>query len=216
VDGRINGRVVVRAAASQTRGPALRQKGASQLLISDKAECGGVSFARAEGIPVLRYPAPKDDPSAGLSAPALLAALRDAGVQLVLLAGYLKLVPPELCRAFPRGVLNIHPALLPAFGGKGMYGARVHAAVLASGAWFSGPTVHFVDEEYDRGVILAQRCVPVLRGDTPEDLAHRVLEQEWRLYPAAVAAVCAGRVTWRDDGVPVIDAGISHDNQRSS
>ena len=68
--------------------------------------------------------------------------------------------------------------------------------------------MHFVDEEYDRGVILAQRCVPVLRDDTPEELAHRVLEQEWRLYPAAVAALCAGRVTWREDGVPVVDAAI--------
>ena len=184
--------------------------------MSDKAECGGVSFARGEGIPVLRYPAPKDDAAAGLSAPALVAALRDAGVQLVLLAGYLKLVPAELCRAVPRRVLNIHPALLPAFGGKGMYGPRVHAAVLASGAWFSGPTVHFVDEEYDRGVILAQRVVPVLRGDTADELAHRVLQQEWRLYPAAVAALCAGRVTWRDDGVPVIDAAVCHDNERCS
>ena len=178
--------------------------------MSDKAECGGVAYARGAGIPVARYPAPKDDPSAGLSPEALVAALRDAGVRLVLLAGYLKLVPPELCRAYPRGVLNIHPALLPAFGGKGMYGQRVHAAVIASGAWFSGPTVHFVDEEYDRGVILAQRVVPVLRGDTADDLAHRVLQQEWRLYPAAVAAVCAGRVTWREDGVPVIDADICH------
>jgi phosphoribosylglycinamide formyltransferase len=105
-------------------------------------------------------------------------------------------------------MLNIHPALLPAFGGKGMYGRRVHAAVLASGAWFSGPTVHFVDEQYDRGVILAQRVVPVLRDDSADDLAHRVLEQEWRVYPAAVGALCAGRVTWRADGVPIIDAAI--------
>lgn len=126
---------------------------------------------------VLRFPPPKDDPSAGLTPEQLVHALQGAGIQLVLLAGYLKLVPAELCRAFPRAMLNIHPALLPAFGGKGMYGHRVHAAVVASGARFSGPTVHFVDEEYDRGKIVAQRCVPVHPEDTPDTLAHRVLEQ---------------------------------------
>ncbi len=181
-------------------------------MVSDKAECGGVAHAQAAGIPTARYPAPKDDAAAGLSPDALLAELRERRVGLVLLAGYLKLVPPALCRAFPRAILNIHPALLPAFGGKGMYGSRVHAAVIAAGARFSGPTVHFVDEEYDRGVILAQRCVPVLPGDSADDLAHRVLLQEWRVYPEAVAALCAGRVTWRADGVPIIEGeGDAHD-----
>ena len=104
-------------------------------MVSDKAECGGVAYARAAGVPMLRFPAPASDPAAGLSPDELLHALRRAGVTLVLLAGYLKRVPPELCAAFPRALLNIHPALLPAFGGKGMYGARVHAAVIASGAW---------------------------------------------------------------------------------
>lgn len=116
----------------------------------------------------------------------------------------MKLVPASLVRAFQRAILNIHPALLPSFGGKGYYGIRVHGAVIASGARFSGPTVHFVDEEYDRGPILAQAVVPVLPTDSPEVLAARVLKKEHELYPQCVAALCEGRVTWRRDGVPII------------
>lgn len=100
-------------------------------------------------------------------------------------------------------MLNIHPALLPSpFGGPGMYGGRVHAAVLASGARVSGPTIHFVSEEYDRGPILAQQPVVVKPHDTAASLAARVLAAEHELFPEAVAALVAGRVAWRDDGVP--------------
>ena len=136
----------------------------------------------------------------------LLVKLRDAPVSasLVLLAGYLKLLPTEVVRAFPRAVLNIHPAPLPAFGGKGMYGAAVHSAVLASRSPVSGPTVHFVDEGYDTGPTLAWMEVPVHRPeDTPASLAARVLAAEWELYPVAVAAVVDGRVKWAADGQPI-------------
>ena len=128
----------------------------------------------------------------------------ELGVDFVVLAGYLKLIPSELCRAYPRGILNIHPALLPAFGGKGFYGKRVHQAVVESGARFSGATVHFVDEEYDRGPILAQRTVEVRPGDSAEDLAARVLREEHQLYSEALAALCSERVEWREDGIPFI------------
>jgi phosphoribosylglycinamide formyltransferase len=126
-------------------------------------------------------------------------------------------------------MLNIHPALLPAFGGKGFYGARVHRAVIASGARFSGPTIHFVDEgwgapthllpaalagggppmtlaacRYDTGPILAQAVVPVSPTDNPKQLAARVLKEEHKLYPQAVAALVDGRVNWRADGIPVM------------
>lgn len=111
-----------------------RIRGRCVAVVTDKPDCEGAGYARAHGLPVLRYPAPREQPSEGLSAPALLEELQGRGTELVLLAGYLRLVPPELCRAFPRALLNIHPALLPAFGGKGMYGSRVHAAVIASGA----------------------------------------------------------------------------------
>jgi folate-dependent phosphoribosylglycinamide formyltransferase PurN len=115
-------------------------------------------------------------------------------VDLVVLAGYLKLVPSDVIAHFRGRIINVHPALLPAFGGKGMYGRRVHEAVLASGARESGATVHLVDEAYDRGAILGQARVPVLPGDDPERLAARVLQVEHRLLPAAVlAAAAAGR-----------------------
>ncbi len=114
----------------------------------------------------------------------LLAALGDA--ELVVLAGYLKLVPAPVVARFRQRMVNIHPALLPDFGGPGMYGPRVHEAVLACNATESGATVHFVDEHYDRGPIIAQRRVPVLPGDTTETLAHRVLEAEHVLLPEVV------------------------------
>jgi len=95
----------------------------------------------------------------------------------VILAGYMKLIPEKLVRSYYRAMLNIHPGLLPSFGGKGFYGSRVHAAVIASGARFSGPTVHFVDEEYDTGPILSQAVVPVYPSDTAQSLAARVLKE---------------------------------------
>ena len=146
-------------------------------VVSNRADAAALERARAAGIPavVLRDPA---------DAAELLAALGDA--DLVVLAGYLKLIPAAAVARFPRRMINIHPALLPAFGGPGMYGHRVHAAVLASGATASGATVHYVDEQYDRGPIIAQRTVPVLPGDTAETLAARVLTVEHELLPQVV------------------------------
>jgi folate-dependent phosphoribosylglycinamide formyltransferase PurN len=118
----------------------------------------------------------------------MLEALRKHRIDLIVLAGYLKLVPPDVVRAYDGRMVNIHPALLPSFGGKGMYGMRVHEAVLASGATVSGPTVHLVTAEYDRGPILAQWPVPVLRDDTPASLRDRVLAVEHQLLPAVVLA----------------------------
>jgi folate-dependent phosphoribosylglycinamide formyltransferase PurN len=116
--------------------------------------------------------------------------LAEHGVDLILLAGYLRLVPEAVVTRYPQRILNIHPALLPAFGGAGMYGMNVHRAVIDSGNLESGATVHFVDEEYDRGSIIAQRSVPVNADDTPGDLAARVLEVEHCLYPEAVDHLC--------------------------
>ncbi|KAI3429267.1 hypothetical protein D9Q98_005364 [Chlorella vulgaris] len=179
--------------------------GTVAVVVSNAPGCGGCDYARQHGIPVLTYPAPKDDPSAGLGDDELLQQLTEEfSVELVVLAGYLKLIPSSLVRAFKRRILNIHPALLPAFGGKGYYGGKVHRAVVASGVRFSGPTIHFVDEEYDTGPILAQAIVPVYPTDRPEQLAARVLKEEHRLYPLCVAAMCDDRVTWREDGVPIM------------
>jgi formyltetrahydrofolate-dependent phosphoribosylglycinamide formyltransferase len=152
-------------------------------VITNRADAGALERARASGVPatVLRDP---DD------AAELLAALGGeaggADADLVVLAGYLKLVPPAVVARFRWRMINIHPALLPAHGGPGMYGRRVHAAVLASGAAESGATVHYVDEQYDRGPIVAQQRVAVRPGDTPETLAARVLDAEHRLLPMVV------------------------------
>jgi folate-dependent phosphoribosylglycinamide formyltransferase PurN len=122
---------------------------------------------------------------------AWLVALRGADAELLVLAGYLRLVPPAVVRAYAGRIINIHPALLPRFGGAGMYGLNVHRAVLEAGEAESGATVHLVDEAYDRGTILACGRVPVRPGDSPEDLAARVLAVEHRLLPAAVLAAAA-------------------------
>lgn len=111
------------------------------------------------------------------------------GCELLCLAGFLRLLPSPVLEAFPRRVLNIHPSLLPKFGGKGMYGLRVHEAVLAAGESESGCTVHRVTEKYDEGEVLVQLRCPVVPGDTPETLAGRVLELEHRAYPEAVRKV---------------------------
>ncbi|MEO8909153.1 MAG: phosphoribosylglycinamide formyltransferase [Gemmatimonadaceae bacterium] len=119
----------------------------------------------------------------------LLGLLQKHRVDLVVLAGYLKRIPSRIIREFSGRILNIHPALLPAFGGEGMYGARVHEAVIASGARESGVTVHLVDDDYDRGPIIAQWRIPVNESETAESLAARVLNVEHVVYPRVVEMV---------------------------
>jgi formyltetrahydrofolate-dependent phosphoribosylglycinamide formyltransferase len=157
------------------------------LVLSNRADAPALDRARRRGIATAAL-------SDFRSASEWLDLLERQGAELLVLAGYLKLVPPGVIARYRGRVLNVHPALLPEFGGPGMYGHRVHEAVLASGAAESGCTVHLVDEEYDRGAILGQRRVPVLPGDTPDTLAARVLKEEHRILPAAVlAAARAGR-----------------------
>jgi phosphoribosylglycinamide formyltransferase 1 len=154
-----------------------------ELVVANRPAIGALDRAAAAGVPsvVLR---PAD------TAPGeLLAVLEEHRIDLIVLAGYLQLVPTEVIARFHERVVNIHPALLPAFGGLGMYGIRVHRAVLEAGARVSGATVHLVDDEYDRGRILAQWPVPVLPGDTPEALAARVLRVEHRLLPLTLEAL---------------------------
>jgi formyltetrahydrofolate-dependent phosphoribosylglycinamide formyltransferase len=157
------------------------------LVLSNRADAGALERARKQGIPIVVLVNPADGDE-------WLRHLQSASIDLLVLAGYLKLVPRPVVAGYSGRIINIHPALLPDFGGAGMYGEKVHAAVLASGARESGATVHLVDEEYDRGRILGQARVPVEPGDTPHSLAARVLEIEHRLLPAAVlAAARAGR-----------------------
>ena len=118
---------------------------------------------------------------------ALMDVLEEFEIDLVVLAGYMKLLPSVVVKKYYGRIINIHPALLPKYGGKGMYGMKVHEAVLQSGDKFSGATVHMVDDKYDQGPILIQRRVPVQNGDTPETLAARVLEVEHQILPQAVS-----------------------------
>lgn len=149
-------------------------------LVVASGDCPGVGRAREAGLSVIVPPAPLD-------ADALERLLAEHAIDLVVLAGYLKLLPiPPTYRG---RVLNIHPALLPKFGGPGMFGSRVHQAVLAAGEQQSGCTVHFCDDRYDTGPIVLQRTCPVLPGDTPETLAQRVFEQELEAYPQAIQNV---------------------------
>jgi len=129
--------------------------------------------------------------------------LAERGIELIVLAGYLKLIPENMIVAFRNRIINIHPALLPAFGGKGMYGSRVHEAVIESGVKLSGATVHFVDEKFDHGPILLQYPVQVYSSDTPEALAERILQYEHKLLPLAVHLIAEGRVHVREQVVSI-------------
>ena len=157
--------------------------------VSSSATVAGVARLEAEGIPV-RVVARKGYVDDASFSEACYAAAEAAGADLICLCGWLKklAVPGR----WAGRILNIHPALLPAFGGPGMYGMHVHRAVVASGARESGCTIHLVDEAYDHGRILAQAKVPVLPGDTPEELQKRVYAQEMRLYPEALEAFLRG------------------------
>ena len=154
-------------------------------VVSSRADAFGVERAKKAGVPVAIVSAKKPDH--------VWDVVRGYSPDLVVFAGWLHLLPiPE---DFRHRVLNIHPALLPAFGGKGMYGHHVHAAVLAYGAKVSGCTVHFADDTYDTGPIVVQKCVPVKEGDDPDTLAARVFQAECDAYPEAIELLAAGRVT---------------------
>jgi phosphoribosylglycinamide formyltransferase-1 len=171
------------------------------LLIGNNSKAAAFERARSKGIPVLHV-SPAHFESEDAYSASLLATLRESAVNLIILAGYMKKLPQAIVREFRHRIVNIHPGLLPAFGGKGMFGHHVHEAVLAYGAKLSGVTVHFVDEEYDHGPIILQEPVPVLDGDTPDTLAARVLKVEHASYWRAIEAIARGTI--RIEGRQVI------------
>ncbi len=165
-------------------------------VIASREGAGVLERARRAGVASAVSPPAS---TSGAAATFLRRTLDEWRSDIVVLAGYMKLVPEALVRAYWGRILNIHPALLPAFGGRGMYGARVHRAVIEAGVRITGATVHFVDEAYDRGPILCQWPVPVLADDTPESVAARVLTVEHRILPAAVEALASGAVRLEAD-----------------
>ena len=152
-----------------------------KFLITNNGTCGAVSHAEEYGIPVYHISG-KTHPDPVAYEVAMMDVLNKYDVDLLILAGYMKALPVCMIRRMPDRIMNIHPSLLPKYGGKGFWGIHVHEAVIAAHEKESGPTVHLVSEEIDQGRILAQVKVPVLEGDTPEVLAARVLEQEHFLY----------------------------------
>ncbi len=154
------------------------------LVVSNNSGAGALAFARARGIPTAHVSA-RTDPDPGA---ALLQRLRAADADVIVLAGYMKLLDGRVVEAFRGRAVNIHPGPLPRFGGPGMHGRAVHEAVLAAGVAHSGPTVHLVSEAYDEGAVLAHTPVPVLPDDTPDSLAARVLAAEHALYWRTLAA----------------------------
>jgi formyltetrahydrofolate-dependent phosphoribosylglycinamide formyltransferase len=167
-------------------------------LVASRPGIRAIDRATSAGVPSVVLPAPTKGREA--AADRLGEALAEARADLIVLAGYLRLIPEEIVRAHWGRMINIHPALLPAFGGEGMYGGRVHEAVIDRGARISGVTVHFVDEAYDRGPIIGQWPVPVFEADTPEALAARVLRVEHVILPAVVNAIARGHVELAPSG----------------
>jgi formyltetrahydrofolate-dependent phosphoribosylglycinamide formyltransferase len=166
-----------------------RGGGASVVVVgTDRSTAGALERAERRGIPSMVV-----SPEARDGAQSLDRLVDDHGVDLIALAGYVKMIPSHIVSRFEGRMVNVHPALLPAFGGRGMYGNRVHHAVIESGARVSGVTVHFVDTQYDHGAIIAQWPVPVFATDDAGTLAARVLRVEHVLYPRVLDAVAGGR-----------------------
>ena len=168
-------------------------------VISDKLDCGAFEAAKEHSIECFSVSA------AGkpgyMSFDEIAEKLKELKIDLIVLAGFLKLIPADFVSRFKNKIINIHPALLPAFGGSGMYGMNVHRAVYASSAKVSGPSVHFVDEIYDDGKIIAQQCVDISDVNTPEEIAERVLKVEHRLLPFVVKKIAEGKVVIQDNRV---------------
>ncbi|ERP31144.1 phosphoribosylglycinamide formyltransferase [Chitinivibrio alkaliphilus] len=159
-----------------------------RLLVSNNSQCGAMEIARNQAIPTLHI-APSHYSTPEAYAHALLRELENTGIECIVLAGYMKRIPEPVIAAYPQRILNIHPSLLPSFGGKGMYGGRIHEAVISRGVKITGITIHFVTSDYDEGPIIRQEPVFVEDTDTVQSLAQRVLAKEHAIYWKAVEDV---------------------------
>lgn len=178
-------------------------------VVSNNKNAYALTRAKNHGIPGVCI-SPKDYPDREQFNQALLEHLESIGADLIVLAGYLVVVPGSIIEKFRNRMINIHPSLIPSFCGTGYYGLKVHEAVLKRGVKVSGATVHFVDEGTDTGPILMQKAVDVLPGDTPEILQRRIMEQaEWVLLPAAIDAIANGRVEINGNIATVTNGGVS-------
>lgn len=167
-------------------------------VISSKADAYALERAKQNNIKT-RVLARKDYADIAAYSAAMVQALQEERADLVIYAGFMTILDEQVVRAFPNKMMNVHPALIPSFCGKGFYGLHVHEEVLKRGVKLTGATVHFVTEVCDGGPIILQGAVPVLQDDTPEILQRRVMEQcEWKLLPKAAALFCDGKITVKD------------------
>ncbi len=167
-------------------------------VISNNSKSGALERARKHNIPAIhlshkQFATPEDFDQK------LLSILKEKETDMVVLAGYMKMLSPRVIREYKNKIINIHPALLPSFGGKGMYGLHVHEAVIGAGVKVTGVTVHIVDEVYDHGPILYQKCVPVSSDDTPESLQKKVLPHEHEVYSKVIQLFAEGKIEIKDN-----------------
>ena len=182
------------------------ENGVLSAVISSNPGAYALERARLAGIPGYTV-ARGGYPDSSAMTHALVELLQSLSIDLVVLAGYLHILSPEMVQAYPNAILNVHPALIPSFCGKGAYGLRVHRQALDYGVKVTGATVHFVSNEPDAGPIVLQKAVAVEPGDTPERLQRRVMEQaEWQLLPRAVSLFCQGRLAVEGRQVLILDA----------
>lgn len=164
-------------------------------VIASKPDAYALERAKKAGIPT-HVIARRDFPNAAAMTHAYVEKLREEKIDLVVLAGFMTILTSELTQAYTNAVINVHPALIPSFCGKGFYGLHVHEQALEYGVKLSGATCHFVTEECDAGPIIMQKAVEVLSDDTPESLQRRIMEQaEWKILPASVALFCQNRLS---------------------
>ena len=174
------------------------------MVFSNNPNCGAIKFAEENSIPIfiinaVRYP------NVHTRDESLLETCLKAEIDLICLAGFMKMLPQNIVKQYEYRILNIHPGLLPEFGGKGLYGTRVHEAVINTGKRESGATVHFVDEIYDHGPIILQKKVEVMETDTPESLAARVLKLEHELFPEVVKAFCENKIIMENNKPKILE-----------
>jgi phosphoribosylglycinamide formyltransferase-1 len=163
----------------------------ARLLVSNNRSAAALAFAAEAGVPALHIPTQADPDAADAR---LAQAMVKHGVEVIVLSGYLRQLGPQTLARYAGRILNIHPGPLPAFGGHGMYGRRVHEAVIAAGVAESGVCIHLVDQEYDRGPVIARRSVPVAQGDTPETLEARVTAGEPQFYVETLRRIAEGGI----------------------
>ena len=188
---------------SQNRGGI--KGGRISCVISSKSDAYALERAKAEGIKT-RVLARKEYESIEEYSLAMKNALIEEQADLVVYAGFMTILDEQVCRAFPFKMMNVHPALIPSFCGKGFYGLHVHEAALAKGVKVTGATVHFVNEVCDGGPIIIQKAVEIKNGDTPEVLQKRVMEQaEWKILPKAVSLFCEDKIIVKDNKTEILD-----------